>query len=623
MRVLGTAGHVDHGKSSLVKALTGIDPDRLREEKQRQMTIDLGFAWLRAAGGEDAIGIVDVPGHRDFIENMLAGIGGVDLALLVVAADEGVMPQTREHLAILELLEVRTGVVALNKIDLAQEAEWLDLVTEELRQTLRDTRLAGAPLLPVSARTGQGLAELEGAIWAAAARTPARPDAGRPKLPIDRVFTLPGFGVIATGTLSGGRLAAGQNVEIQPSGRVARLRGLQVHGEKVESAGPGTRLALSLVGVEKSELGRGDVLAAPGVVTPTRLADVSYQHRPEASAPLRHNDEVKVFSGTAELLARVRLLGRRQLEPGEKGWLQLAFSRPLALAAGERFILRRPSPPATIGGGTVLDPAPGRRHARFRPNTIARMESLTAGGIEGWLLAMAERLQPAPAEELIGRSGQPPAAAEAALNKLLGDGHLVKLGALWLTAGRHADLERRIETALGDYHRRLPLRRGMPREELRSRLKLTSDLFQALIDDALGRGRVTQAGPLLALAGHRVELDGAQIQAAEAAQARLAAASAVPPPAKEIRAELGDELFLALLDAGRLRQINPDVVYEAAGYSNLKAQIVGHLRQHGRLNAAQLRDLLATSRKFAIAWLEHLDAEHITRRVGDERELID
>ena len=366
MFVIGTAGHVDHGKSTLVYALTGIDPDRLAEEKARQMTIDLGFAWLRLPGLPDEVGVVDVPGHRDFIENMLAGVGGIDLALFVVAADEGVMPQTREHLAILDLLQIQGGVTALTKVDLVDDPEWLELVTLELTEAFEGTVLAHAPIIPVSAHTGQGLDQLKATLADRLQLCQARPDQGRPRLPIDRVFSLSGFGTVVTGTLMGGQLRLGDEVEIQPSGLTSRIRGLQTHKTRLNLAQPGSRVAVNLGGVDRGQVKRGDVVARPGVVRPTLLLDVVYRHLAAADAPLKHQAEVKLFVGSAETLARTRILRAQQINPGEEGWLQLALSQPIAAMRGDRFILRRPSPGATLGGGRVLDPHPGRRHRRFR-----------------------------------------------------------------------------------------------------------------------------------------------------------------------------------------------------------------------------------------------------------------
>ncbi|RLC64151.1 MAG: selenocysteine-specific translation elongation factor, partial [Chloroflexi bacterium] len=487
MRVVGTAGHVDHGKSTLVRALTGIDPDRLREEKEREMTIDLGFAWLTLPSGE-SVGIVDVPGHRDFIENMLAGVGGIDAALLVVAADEGVMPQTREHLAILDLLGVDTGVVALTKVDVLEDMpeseEWIDLVAADVAETLEGTVLEDAPIVPVSARAGRGLDELVEALQSALGRAEPRRDQGRPRLPIDRVFTISGFGTVVTGTLIDGHFEVGQEVEILPQGLKARVRGLQTHKKKIERATPGSRLAMNLSGVDKEDLKRGDVVTVPGWLRPTVLVDVQLHYLPDtlrlhseqaSYRPLRHNTQVKFFAGAAETLARVRVLGQKSLPPGEPGWAQLRLQEPIVLLKGDRFIIRRPSPPATLGGGVVVDPNPGRRHRRFRPQVIARLETLARGSPAEILLQTLERRGPIAARDLLSASGLDEVAPDA-LSQLLETGQAVVLGpeeripnpatSGQLLAARSwwSELTDRISRQLAAYHRQFPLRAGMGRE---------------------------------------------------------------------------------------------------------------------------------------------------------------
>jgi len=374
--VIGTAGHVDHGKSTLVKALTGIDPDRLREEKEREMTIDLGFAWMTLPSGRQ-ISIIDVPGHERFIKNMLAGVGGIDAALLVVAADEGPMPQTAEHLAILDLLQIERGLIVLTKTDLV-DAEWRDLVVEEIREAVRGTVMDGAPVVPVSAVTGVGLDDLRAGIDALLDAVPPHNETGRPRLPIDRVFTVAGFGTVVTGTLLGGPLEIGQEVEILPAGRRGRVRGLQSHRSKVERAQPGSRTAVNLAGVAVEEIARGDVLTVPGWLTPTRLLDARLRLVPDSPVVLEQNDEVDFFLGSAECLARVTLLDAERIEPGQEGWVQFRFPAPLVAVRGDRFIVRRPSPSLTIGGGVVVDAHP-RRHRRFRPEVIQALEVLASG----------------------------------------------------------------------------------------------------------------------------------------------------------------------------------------------------------------------------------------------------
>jgi selenocysteine-specific elongation factor len=621
MFVVGTAGHVDHGKSTLIEALTGIDPDRLAEEKAREMTIDLGFAWMNLGDSEE-IGIIDVPGHRDFIENMLAGVGGIDLALFVVAADEGVMPQTKEHLAILDLLEVNGGVVALTKVDLIDDEDWLELVTIDLSETLMDTVLAEAPIVPVSARTGAGLDRLKDNLLNRLKATTPRQDTGRPRLPVDRVFSLPGFGTIVTGTLIDGRLRVGDSVEIQPSGLKGRIRGLQTHKTKREIAELGSRVAVNLTGVGRDDVKRGDVLAAPGTIRDTILLDAVYRHLPDADAPLKHNVEVKLFVGATEVLARTRVLGTRQIEPGQEGWLQLALSAPVATLRGDRFILRRPSPGATLGGGRVLDPYPGRRHRRFRTGLVERLETLAKGTPSELLLQTLQRLEPITENELVKRSGLETAVAASALQELEDKNSIVRLNQQLLSKVSWQRGLDNLKEILREFHEQFPLRMGISREELRSRLRLSPAVFNPLLAQAANDGQIIEADALVKVPSHEITFTEDQKRVSEALLRQFANDGVNSPSVKETRAALGDDVYFALVALGRLRPISNDVVYAEPEYEAITDRITSYIRERGRINAAQARDLLGTSRKYAISLLEHLDEIRITRRVGDDRELI-
>jgi selenocysteine-specific elongation factor len=622
MYVIGTAGHVDHGKSTLVKALTGIDPDRLAEEKAREMTIDLGFAWLELDGLVGEVGVVDVPGHRDFIENMLAGVGGIDLALLVIAADEGVMPQTREHLAILDLLGVHRGIVVITKSDLVEDADWLELVMLDVSEVLADTALADAPLIPVSAHTGAGLAELKAQLTSSLRETEPRPDEDRPRMPIDRVFTLTGFGTVVTGTLIGGCLASGDELLIQPGGLTARVRGLQTHRTKREVARPGSRVAVNLTGIDRDAVRRGDVLTRAGVVEPTRLIDVAYRHLADAEQPLKHNVAVKLFLGSAEIPARTRILGREQIDPGQSGWLQLRLEQPAVALRGDRLILRRPSPGATIGGGHVLDPHPGRQHRRFRPETAARLHALAQGTPEELLLQAVQRHEPVSVALLRQKGGVESADFDTALANLLQHRRLHDFEGQLVT---WSSLQRRLDTLitlLDDHHRNFPLRVGISREEVRSRLKLKAAVFNPLVTLAAGQGLLVEAGAWLHRPDHAVRFTPAQEQRIAALLAEFAAAGINSPSVKQAREAVGDDVYQALVERGDLVAVNQEVVWRRADYDEWVAAVRSHLAQHGTIATADLRDRFQTSRKYAIALLEHLDYLRITRRVGDNRELI-
>jgi selenocysteine-specific elongation factor len=627
VHVIGTAGHVDHGKSTLVQALTGINPDRLREEQEREMTIDLGFAWLTLPNGE-SVGIVDVPGHRDFIENMLAGVGGIDAALFVIAADEGVMPQTREHLAILDLLRIPGGVVALTKIDLIDDPDWLELVQADVSEALQGTVLDGAPIIPVSARTGQGLAELTAALQEVLARTPPRPDRGRPRLWIDRVFTIGGFGTVVTGTLVDGHLEVGQEVEILPRGLRARIRGLQTHKTRIQRAVPGSRVAINLTGISKQDLARGDLVTTPGWLRPTTLADVRLDLLRDAPFPLKHNAFVKFFCGSAETVARVRLLGTETLAPGESGWVQLELDDPLPLVRGDRFIIRVPSPAVTVGGGEVVDPNPGRKHRRFRPEVLARLETLARGTPAEVLLQTLERRGPLTVRDLLEVSGLGEAAPEA-LAELFSTGDAVVLDAVPEPAPARLVVSRswwsattaRMRDELAAYHARYPLRPGMSREELRSALRLDPRAYNGLLARAAADGLIVDEAATVRLPEHQVRFTPQQQQAVDDLLARFRAAPYATPSVKEAAALVGEEVLGVLLARGDLVQVSPEVLFLRETYEEMVERIRTHIQQQGSITLAQVRDLFQTSRKYAQALLEYLDGVGVTRRVGDERVL--
>lgn len=628
MRVIGTAGHVDHGKSTLVQALTGINPDRLKEEQEREMTIDLGFAWLTLPSGE-SVGVVDVPGHIDFIENMLAGVGGIDAALLVVAADEGVMPQTREHLAILDLLKVSSGVVAMTKRDLVDD-DWLELVTADVSATLESTCLAGAPIIPVSARTGAGIAELLAELDRMLAACPPRVDRGRPRLSVDRVFTVAGFGTVVTGTLIDGALALGQEVTILPRGLTARVRGLQTHKKKLERAVAGSRVAVNLSGVDLADVRRGDTVTAPGWLTPTTLVDTRFQLLPDAARPLRHNSQVKFFHGAAEVTAQVRLVGDEQLVPGAEGWLQFRLAEPLNLVKGDRFIVRLPSPSLTLGGGVVVDAHPTHRHRRFKPEVIAHLETLARGSPSEILARALDALGPATVTDLLKKTNLAADAAMPLLNELVTVGDVLLLGGPSarlqpnqpiLSRAAWSSLAGRISGELSAYHATFPLRPGMPREELKSRLGLSPKAFNDVAALAVTSGVLVESAALVHAPGFAVTFAAGQQRAIDSLLARFRSAPYATPSVKEAEAAVGADVLAALLDQGQLVKLSDEVLFLPQTYAAMIERVKQHIEKNGHVTVAQVRDLFDTSRKYALAFLEHLDAKGITKRVGDERVL--
>ena len=608
--VVGTAGHIDHGKSTLIRALTGIDPDRLAEEKRRGMTIDLGFAYLTLPSGR-LVGIVDVPGHARFIRNMLAGVHGLDAVLLVVAADEGVMPQTVEHLEIVDLLDIRRGLAIVTKVDLV-ERDWLELVMAELSETLSNTSLRDIEILPVSAVTGEGLEDVKIRLDALLATTPAREDRRRPRLPIDRVFTISGFGTVVTGTLVDGSLKVGEEVELRPSDRRVRIRGLEQHNRRVEVAEPGSRVAANLVGVEKDDLRRGEVLARVGTVAATRRVDASVRVLRDSPRPLRHGAQVLLHTGTAEVSARAIVLAADEIEPGGAGWVQLYMTRPVAVSTGDRFVLRLPAPSATIAGGTFADVSP-RRHPRHDERVWESLERRAAGEV------LQEELRKYPRGITV----------QALLKASLAEGADVSVldarrAGQWLFAPEaYAALARRADLALREYHTAHPLRTGMPREELKSRLGLAPPTFGAVVAELARDGVLTEHGGELALPSHRVAIDAAREGPAGRLLELLGAQPFAPPSLPEAMREAGAsvEVVRALVRGGDLVRLSEDVAFTRAAYESALELVREMVTGEGSVTVATLRDRMGASRRPVLALLEHLDAQKITRRVGDQRVL--
>lgn len=627
MRVIGTAGHVDHGKSTLVKALTGINPDRLKEEQVREVTIELGFAWMTLPDGEEA-GIVDVPGHRDFIENMLSGVGGIDAVVFVVAADEGVMPQTREHLAIVDLLQISGGVVALTKVDLVDDPAWLDLVEDDLRRLLGGTVLENAPIVRVSAVRGDGMTELVTEIENCLKDTPKRSDTGKPRLAVDRVFTIAGFGTVVTGTLIDGVLKIGDEVEILPSGLRGRVRGLQTHKKKEQSAQPGARTAVNVSGVEVEQIKRGDVVCKTGQYKPVSRMDVHFRLLPDASAGLRHNDEVKIFHGASESTARVRLLGAEELKPGGEGWLQLELSHALVAVRGDRYILRRPSPGETLGGGVVVDASPRRRHKRFDEQVLARLAQLLKGAPDDLLNQALLQSGPQSEKDLRAKVTLSVEDFTAGLVQLRDRGQVLSLpagtggqagllaAAPWLEAE-----SRRLLNILDEYHQRNPLRAGIPREELKSRLKYPAGIFAALLTRLAVDKQIQDEKGLLRRAGFAIRFSAEQKKQITVLLGAFVQTPNSPPTVKECEQAVGADVYDALLATGQLVQLTPEVVYRTEDYERLVSELKAWLTQKGSISVAEFRDHYQTSRRYALAFLEHMDQTGVTVREGDIRRL--
>ena len=617
IRVVGTAGHVDHGKSTLIRALTGIDPDRLREERERGMTIDLGFAWLTLPGGAD-VGIVDVPGHQDFIRNMLAGIGGIDAVVLVVAADEGVMPQTREHLAILELLGIERGVIALSKRDLVDD-DWASLVRGEVRTALDGTPLADAPIVDVSANARRGLDELLASLEVVLGAAPPRRDLSRPRLPIDRAFTMTGFGTVVTGTLVDGSLRVGDEVELLPGGLRGRIRGLQTHRRAMDVAQPGSRVAANLSGIEKEAVARGMVLAHPGTLAPTTAIGVRLSMLRDTSGPLEHDDTVRVHAGTAEAIARVSVLEGGAIPPGGTAWVQLRLLAPMTVAVGDRLVVRRPSPSETLGGGSVADTSGDR--ARTRADAVAALERRSAPSPADRLLASFD--VPRTPVEAGERSGLDAEARDDAYAALLASGRAVALADAAVSTVAFEALATRVERTIAMTHRKAPLRAGASREEVRSALDLAPKRYGALVARLVAAGRIAERGSALAIPSHTPSLTADQEERWSKARVALAREPLQPPSVTTLQQDygIGLDVLMALADRGDIVRAGADGVFLPDAVERFGDAIINAL-QAGPITVAKARDLTGSSRKHVLPLLQFLDDHGLTRRVGDDRVLI-
>jgi selenocysteine-specific elongation factor len=624
--IIGTAGHVDHGKTSLIQALTGTNTDRLREEQERGMSIELGFASFALPGGTVA-GIVDVPGHERFLKNMLAGAGGIDLVLLVIAADEGVMPQTKEHLDILQILKAKSGIVALTKADLV-EPEWLEMMAEEVRDRLKGTFLNDAPILPVSAATKAGLPELTRELDARAMAIEEKTSAGPFRLPIDRVFTMPGFGTVVTGTLWSGRIRAGDAVQLQPSGASSRVRGLQTHGKKVEEATAGSRVAVNLAGLDVEDVRRGDVAAPPGLLKPSYIVDVQAELLPDLDRPLANRTRIRLHIGTDEVIGRMVLLDREEAQPGSNVPAQLQLEDPVAALRGDRFVLRLYSPTYLLGGGSVLDPN-ARRHRRFDEAVLDRLTVLEVGGLEDLVTqTLRERgvVLSAP-KDVAGILGADAAEVSEVLAHMAESGSAAAVGDRFISGEVMARVTGELGEMLANQHRRYPLRSGLPREEAKSRIapKLDNRSWNALLEALAGRGDLALNPTTLRLVSHEVAFTPEQRALADRMESRIKTEPYNPPASDDLLNEIGspqaNEVFDALVEGGTLVKIAQDLYLHREAVEGAIQAIRENLGSAEGFGAGQVRDLLGSSRKVVIPLLEYLDSRRVTRRLGDVRVL--
>ena len=627
--IVGTAGHIDHGKTALVKALTGIDADRLEEEKRRGITIDLGFAHmdLPAANGETLrLGFVDVPGHERFVRNMLAGVGGIDLVLLVIAADESIKPQTREHFDILQLLGVQRGITVLTKSD-AVDADTLDVVRLEVEEFLRGTFLhESKSIIAVSSLTGAGLDQLKQAVIEAATDVPPRDSQAIARLPIDRVFTMKGFGTVVTGTLIAGTIRKEDELEVFPTGRRVRVRGLQVHGQNAEAAIAGQRTALNLAGASTEDLSRGMTLTPPGTFEATRRADVSLRLLSSASRPLKNRARVHFHSNTMETVAEVLLRGTKTIAPGEEAFVRLKLPEAALLLPGDRFIIRQFSPVVTIGGGVVLDAAPILR----RPGQNDFLQTLAGGNPEAILQARIARRQQEgiSLSRLVGETGWARSVVESLLSGPVKHGRVVRIADLFLESSVVDGLKRLIISCAGNFHTKNPLVKGIGKEELRVNTKTRPEVFDALVAGLAHENKIEVVADVVQLPGLGVVMKDEEAAAKKNIEEAFGQAGLKVPALPEVIAGLkvdkvrAQKIVTLLLRDKILIKVSEELVFHRSALAELRRQVAAYRVKSSKIDVAHFKELAGVSRKYAIPLLEYLDRERVTRRVGDAREIL-
>ncbi len=628
--ILGTAGHIDHGKTSLVKALTGVDTDRLKEEKERGITIELGFTFLDLPS-KIRLGIIDVPGHEKFVKHMVAGVWGIDLVALVIAADEGVMPQTKEHLDICKLLRVKKGLVVLTKIDLI-DRELLELVREEVSEIVQETFLKNAPILAVSSTTGEGIPQLLSALDRLSQEIEERSSEGLFRLPIDRVFIMKGFGTVVTGTMISGSLSLGETIRVLPSGLEGKVRNLQVYGRSVEKAVAGERAAVNIQGIETSAIERGDVLIRPDTLRPTQLMDAYLEYLPGAPRPLKHRTKHRFHIGTTLANTSIFLLDREELAPGNGGFVQLRLERPVVALPQDRFVIRGSSAIQTMGGGVILDSHP-KKHKRFSSSVIADLTLLKEGTSEQGLRQHIHHsgIGGITLEDLLNRVEMPPSDVRSIIRKMAEKGELLFIDPEKLKViekGQYDVLKEMALAQLGEFHQRFPLKPGLPREELRTKLSPDMDvkLFHILTNDLIQSREAVLEKDKLRLPGHQISLvDGkGLVSRVEAAVLR---GGLQPPSPKELSEEWSDKeeeiraIFEHLVHEGVLVKIRSDIYFHRLPFENLKEELVVYLKSHQEITTPQFKEMTKASRKYAIPLIEYFDQVKLTLRLGEKRVL--
>ncbi len=629
--ILGTAGHIDHGKTSLIRAVSGIDTDRLKEEKQRGITIELGFAGMDLPSSTH-IGVVDVPGHEKFVKNMVAGASGIDVVLMVIAADEGVMPQTREHMEICHLLGVEYGFVALTKVDMVDE-EWLELVLDDVKEFCLGTFLEGSPVVPVSSITGEGIDELVKTLDSYCSSVPSRRPSSLFRLPADRVFTIKGFGTVITGTLISGRISTGEPVEIYPSGIKTKVRGLQVHDQAVSTAEAGLRTAVNFQGIEKASVCRGDVVARPGTLRSSYMLDVDFLLLESCERTLKNRESVRFHTGTSEIPCRVILLDREELIPGERAIVQLRLDEPAVCVRGDRFVVRSYSPVRTLGGGRILNPVP-KKHKRFRSGLMERLRSLLSEDPETLINYHIREtgyteLSFADLAIMTNLSSN---MLESSLQSLLSKQAVIqteKDPKRYIHRDKLEEFKKEVIERLSGYHSRHPLRAGMPKGELKSKFPplLSHKLFNHLIHRMVHSEAICQAENTLRLPGHEVKLAEDESALKEKILDAYRRQGLQPPVFKDlvsslnIRAETAKNIIMLLVEEGKLVKVKDDLFFDADSLGSLQDRLVSYLKENESISTPSFKEMTGASRKYTIPLLEYFDSRNITIRVGDNRKL--
>ena len=619
MVTLGTAGHIDHGKSSIVKALTSIDPDRLPEEKERGMTIDLGFAWFALPSGEK-VGLVDVPGHQHFVRNVIPGLTGIDAVMLIVAADDGWMPQTEEHLQIIDLLGISRGLVVLNKIDLA-ETDWREMVKGDIAVHLAGTSLEGAPIIEVSAKCGDGIDALKSAIEKLA-RDIGQENIARPRLPIDRVFNIKGSGTVITGTLHGGTLAVGDEVAILPQGLSAHVRGIESYKEHLQKAAPGSRVALNLSGVKKDDLDRGDVIVAKGGETPlSGYLDAELRLLPSAKQPLKTGAEVSLFFETAEIPARVIAFEGKEIVPGTPALVQLRLPHEAAALIGERFILRKNSPAETIGGGRILDPAAERYQLKSAGQQTERLKNRRRLDIDSLVRTELDKIDFIPHRGFLRASPFSDSMISKSIEALAKRGEVTTRGDWLIDANFWGQQQKLLLDILAAMHKAEPLRKGLSQAEAAAKLSLLPELFSALVEELIGQKKIIRSEDVLALSSHKPMLSGGQAEM----ESRIIAAVEKNPAAPPTRTELFQAMPGAvnvtryMLEQGKLVELPEGILLTAEQYRSTKQKVIDILKSNGQIVIQDMAAATGFSRKYSIPFLTRLDQEGITKRQENVR----